>query len=162
MRLLRKLILTPNFSGATPSRAWGWMRLGIAALLMLAATMPAFSSHARSDAENPPQTGSVHGNLIDQNQGGSSGLAGITVLLTTIPADGNALTADSDDTGRYEFTNLKKAGNYTLSISQPGFNPVTNTVSGFAGESGNPGHQTGIGNGVRKSRGPRRKSGYLH
>ena len=134
MRLLRKLILTPNFSGATPSRAWGWMRLGIAALLMLAATMPAFSSHARSDAENPPQTGSVHGNLIDQNQGGSSGLAGITVLLTTIPADGNALTADSDDTGRYEFTNLK-AGNYTLSISQPGFNPVTNTVSVLPGKA---------------------------
>jgi Carboxypeptidase regulatory-like domain len=111
------------------------MRLGIAALLMLlAATMPAFSSHARSDAENPPQTGSVHGNLIDQNEGGSSGLAGITVLLTTIPADGNTLTADSDDTGRYEFTNLK-AGNYTLSISQPGFNPVTNTVSVLPGKA---------------------------
>src|SRR4029077_8603165 len=139
MKLLRKLILSPNLhptSGATPLRAWGWMRLGIAALLMLAASMPALSSCTGSDAEHPPLPGPIHGNLIDQNQNGSSGLAGITVLLTTIPADGNTLTADSDDAGRYEFTNLK-AGNYTLSVSQPGFNPVTNTVSVLPGKAVN-------------------------
>src|SRR4029077_5985823 len=61
-------------------------------------------------------------------------LSGISVKLAGEPADGNLLSADTDDAGRYEFKSLKP-GNYTIWITQSGFKPVTKRVSVAAGQA---------------------------
>src|SRR5437660_4405878 len=77
---------------------------------------------------------SIHGTLTTTQDDPSSGLAGISLRLTTEPPDGSPLIADTDDAGHYEFKNLKP-GTYTISISQPGFKPFTKFLSLHAGEA---------------------------
>jgi hypothetical protein len=97
------------------------------------ATIPAHGQATQSGAEK--QTlGSIHGTLTTTQEDASSGLEGITVKLTPGPPDGTALTADSDDAGHYEFKEVKP-GTYTISISQPGFKPFTQSLHVNAGEA---------------------------
>ena len=98
-----------------------------AGLLMVAISVfPALGQGTRAGAEKT-QTGSVHGTISTTQENAGSGLSGLSVKLTTVPPDGNTLSADTDDAGHYEFKNLKP-GSYTISITQPGFKPVTKTV----------------------------------
>ena len=89
---------------------------------------------ARSPRAENTQTGTIRGTISTKQEEASSDLSGITVNLATVPPDGNALTADTDDAGHYEFKGLK-AGKYTISISQQGFKPVTKTVSVALGQA---------------------------
>jgi hypothetical protein len=120
--------------GLTSSR-WtsGWLRQAAAVCVFMFATIPAHGQATQSGAEK--QTlGSIHGTLTTTQEDASSGLEGITVKLTPGPPDGTALTADSDDAGHYEFKEVKP-GTYTISISQPGFKPFTQSLHVNAGEA---------------------------
>jgi hypothetical protein len=112
--------------------ACGWRRRAAALFVILATAIPAFGQGARPGGDGK-QTGSIHGTISTTQENAPSGLAGISVKLTTAPADGNALTADTDDAGRYEFKSLKP-GKYTIAVSQQGFKPVTKTVSVAPGQ----------------------------
>ena len=107
--------------------AFGWRRRGAALFMTLAATIPAFGQSARPGGDGKP-SGSIHGTISTTQENAASGLAGISVKLTTAPADGDTLTADTDDAGGYEFKGIKP-GKYTIAVSQQGFKPVTKTVS---------------------------------
>ncbi len=123
------------FPGRSPAN-WsilGWVRRGAALLVMLAAAVPVFGQGTRPSAEKT-QTGSIHGTISTTQENAASDLSGISVKLAGEPADGNPVSADTDDAGRYEFKNLK-AGSYTISIAQSGFKPVTKRVSVAAGEA---------------------------
>jgi hypothetical protein len=104
----------------------------VALFLMLAATVPAFGQGTKPSADKT-QTGTIRGTISTKQEDASSDLSGITVNLAAVPPDGNAVTADTDDGGHYEFKGLK-AGKYTVSISQQGFKPVTKTVSVALGQ----------------------------
>src|SRR5437660_9953473 len=77
---------------------------------------------------------SIHGTLTTTQDDPSSGLAGISLRLTTEPPDGSPLIADTDEAGHYELKNLKP-GTYTIAISQPGFKPFTKFISLHAEEA---------------------------
>jgi len=115
-----------SFDSRVARTVLGWRR-ATALFVLFLATIPAFGQATRSN-EDGKQAGSVHGTISTTQESPSSGLAGIRVTLITAPPDGNTLTADTDDTGRYEFKGLKP-GRYTIAVSQPGFKPVAKTVS---------------------------------
>ena len=102
-------------------------------LIVAISVFPALGQGTRAGAEKT-QTGSVHGTISTTQENAGSGLSGLSVKLTTVPPDGNTLSADTDDAGHYEFKNLKP-GSYTISITQPGFKPVTKTVSVAPGQA---------------------------
>ena len=95
--------------------------------------LPAFGQSAGSSAEKA-QTGSVRGTISTTQENASSDLSGISIKLSAVPEDGNPLTASTDETGHYEFKDLKP-GSYTISVNQQGFKPVTKTVSVSSGQT---------------------------
>jgi Carboxypeptidase regulatory-like domain len=120
-------------SARSPSEqcAFGWTGRAAAFFLILAAAIPVFAQGARPG--DTKQAGSIHGTISTTQENAPSGLAGISVKLTTAPPDGNTLTADTDDAGRYEFKGLEP-GRYAIAVSQQGFKPLTKTVSVAAGQ----------------------------
>src|ERR1700730_1965281 len=115
-------------------RAGRWFSLAAAACAILVTTFPAFGQATQTGNEKL-RPGSIHGTLTTTQDEASTGLAGLTVRLTPEPSLGRPLTADTDDRGRYEFNNLTP-GNYTISISQPGFKPFRKSISLSAGQAG--------------------------
>jgi hypothetical protein len=101
--------------------------------VFMLATIPTLGQATQTGNEKQP-LGSIHGTLTTTQEDASSGLAGITVKLTTEPPDGNPLTANTDDAGLYEFNDLKP-GSYTISINQPGFKPFTKALSLIPGQA---------------------------
>jgi len=81
------------------------------------AGLPAAAQQAptRSDA-----TASIHGIVTNKQDNAVSGVSGVSVKLAAVPAAGNPLSADTDETGKYEFKGLKP-GTYTLSVTLAGF-----------------------------------------
>src|SRR5580693_2954347 len=112
----------------SPSLPWvgGWLRPVAVACAILVISFPAIGSGSQTSEKL--RLGSLRGTLSTTQENASAGLAGITVNLTLDPADGSPLSADTDDAGHYEFTQLKP-GNYKISISQPGFKPFTKSIS---------------------------------
>jgi carboxypeptidase family protein len=108
-------------------------RRAAALFVILAATIPAIGQAPQSSGDSK-QTGSIHGTISTTQENAPSGLAGISVKLAMAPPDGNTLTADTDDAGRYEFKGIKP-GRYTIAVSQQGFKPVTKTVSMAPGQT---------------------------
>jgi len=131
MSLLRPALLQTtdeNFTGVSSRRCvYGWLRKTAAVSVILLATLPAFGQETQTSSEKL-RPGSIHGNITTTQDGASSGLLGITVKLATEPPDGSPRTVDTDEAGRYEFTNLQPK-NYTISISQLGFKPVSKLVA---------------------------------
>jgi len=111
----------------------GWARRVLAVLVMLLATVPTFGQAGRSSSEKP-QTGSIKGTISTRQEDASSDLSGISVKLTAVPPEGEALSVDTDDAGHYEFKGIKP-GKYTVSVSQQGFKQVSKTVSVAAGQA---------------------------
>jgi hypothetical protein len=111
----------------------GWARRVVAVLVMLLATVPTFGQAGRSSSEKP-QTGSIKGTISTRQEDASSDLSGISVKLTAVPPEGEALSVDTDDAGHYEFKGIKP-GKYTVSVSQQGFKQVSKTVSVAAGQA---------------------------
>jgi hypothetical protein len=111
----------------------GWARRVPAVLVMLLATVPTFGQAGRSSSEKP-QTGSIKGTISTRQEDASSDLSGISVKLTAVPPEGEALSVDTDDAGHYEFKGIKP-GKYTVSVSQQGFKQVSKTVSVAAGQA---------------------------
>ncbi len=113
--------------------ALDWVPRAAALFVIFAASIPAFGQGTRPGGEKT-QTGSIHGTISTTQENAASDLSGISVKLTEESADGSILSADTDDAGRYEFKNLKP-GNYTVSITQSGFKPITRRVSIAAGQA---------------------------
>jgi hypothetical protein len=111
----------------------GWARRVLAVLVMLLATVPTFGQAGRSSSEKP-QTGSIKGTISTRQEDASSDLSGISVKLSLVPPEGEALSVDTDDAGHYEFKGIKP-GKYTVSVSQQGFKQVSKTVSVAAGQA---------------------------
>ena len=130
LRLAASLV---SVSSPLPLLARGWARCCALLLVVGIAAFPAFGQGTRAGAEKT-QTGSIRGTVSTKQEGASSDLSGISVNLSAVPPDGNALTANTDDAGHYEFKGLK-AGKYTISVSQQGFKPVTKTVSVAPGQA---------------------------
>ncbi len=134
LRAFLQFRATLAFACSTGGRVkLAWVPRAAALFVILAATIPAFGQGTRSGGEKA-QTGSIHGTISTTQENAASDLSGIGVKLTGGPADGNILSADTDDAGRYEFKNLKP-GKYTISITQSGFKAVTKQVSVAAGQA---------------------------
>lgn len=101
-------------------------------LLTLAFALPAWGQNTQTKGKKAP-TASIQGSISTKQDNASAGLAGINVLLATVPPDANSVTTITDDSGRYVFNGLKP-GSYTISISQQGFKPVSKSVSITAGQ----------------------------
>jgi hypothetical protein len=110
-----------------------WVPRAAALFVIFAATIPAFAQGTRANGEKA-QTGSIHGTISTKQENASSDLSGISVKLSAIPPEGDALSADTDEAGRYEFKGVSP-GKYTISVSQQGFKPVTKTVSVTPGQA---------------------------
>jgi hypothetical protein len=118
--------------------AFGGRRRAAALFVILAATIPAIGQAPQSSGDSK-QTGSIHGTISTTQENAPSGLAGISVQLTMAPPDGNTLTADTDDAGRYEFKGIRpgsgkihhiRLGFYSLNVTNHGnFNAVFNNVT---------------------------------
>lgn len=119
-----------------PSRRSICSKLGhaVAISLILLTTFPAFGQEKQASGEKI-RPGSVHGAITTTQDGVSSGVAGITVKLATEPPDSSSpRTADTDEGGRYEFTNLPP-GAYTISVSLMGFKSVSKVVTIVSGKA---------------------------
>ncbi len=112
--------------------AFFWVRRAAALIVMLAAAVSAFGQAGRASSEKP-QTASIKGTISTKQEDASSDLSGISVKLSTVPPAGDALSADTDEGGHYEFKGIKP-GKYTVSINQQGFKAVSKTVSVTAGQ----------------------------
>ena len=101
------------------------LRIVVAALVVLWGT-PGFGQGKSSDKATIG-AGTIEGTLTTNQDNASTGLVGVTVKL--LPASGgSAATADTDESGHYEFTNLQ-AENYTISIALSGFKVIAKPVS---------------------------------
>jgi hypothetical protein len=107
----------------------------VAGLLLLLATITAQGQTAQTPASNEQsQPASVHGTLTTSQADASGGLAGISVQLTAKAPGSSPLAADTDDTGHYEFKDVKP-GTYTLTVNQPGFAPFTKALELKSGDA---------------------------
>lgn len=134
LEALLRFKATLPFAGSTAGRVTlDWVPRVAALFVILAASLPALGQGTRPSG-GKTQTGSIRGTISTTQEDATSDLSGISVTLTGEPADGNTLSADTDDAGRYEFKNLQP-GNYTISIAQSGFKVVTKRVSVAAGQT---------------------------
>jgi Carboxypeptidase regulatory-like domain len=110
-----------------------WAAQTVTLVVLLAAAIPVLGQGTKASGEKS-QMGSIHGTISTKQENVGSDLSGISIKLTAIPPDGNTLSADTDDAGRYEFKNLQP-GTYTVSITQAGFKAVTKQVKVAAGQA---------------------------
>ncbi len=123
-----------DLAGAISRRCvCGWLRQAAAVSVILLATLPAFGQETQTSGEKV-RPGSIKGTVTTTQDGASSGVAGITVKLAAEPPDASPRTADTDETGRYEFTDLNPS-KYTISISQLGFKTVSKLVTIDSGQA---------------------------
>src|SRR5262245_22513411 len=111
-------------------RLRGWLRAAAGLCLLLLATVSALAK--ASQGNSGPS--SIHGTLTTSEGGAATALAGITVKLSAQEAGGTAVAADTDESGRYEFKNVKP-GAYTVSVGLTGFKPFAKAVQVEAGQS---------------------------
>src|SRR5689334_3323509 len=108
------------------TNAGAFMRCALSGAMLLAilfAAAPAWPREPqRSDATAVASNASLSGEVAVTGQDGNNPLPGIEVKVTG-PAGTVSQTAVTDDKGHYEFNGLK-AGVYTLTISQQGFEAV--------------------------------------
>lgn len=102
------------------------------AVALLLVGLPAFGQ-GNQPAGATEATGTIRGTVTNVQENTSSAVAGVTVNLTPEAAGGNPLTADTDETGHYEFKNLA-AGNYKISLSQAGFKAINKPITLTAGQ----------------------------
>jgi len=105
---------------------WVWFsRMAVAALFLFAVSL-AFAQGV-SPRNSNDQAASLTGAVSTMQDNAVSGVAGITVKLSTDSPVGTPLSADTDEKGKYEFRNLQP-GAYTISITLQGFKTITKPV----------------------------------
>src|SRR5215467_6482753 len=112
-------------------RSTVWPVVGVCALLL--GIMPA-NGQAAPVRNEEPRLGSIRGILTTAEDDAASGLAGLTLKLSQGTPGNSVLTADTDDTGHFEFKNLRP-GSYAISLSQTGFKAFTKTVNVESGQT---------------------------
>jgi hypothetical protein len=101
--------------------------LALAALFVLLGASRAFSQATPAKSAND-QKASIHGTVTTTQDNSPAPVPGISVKLAHSPAVGDPLSADTDETGRYEFKGLEP-GVYTISITLTGFKVINKTVT---------------------------------
>src|SRR5262245_38539534 len=95
----------------TPIPRCGWLRpMAVVCLLLLAAV----SARGQASQGNLGQA-SIHGTLTTTQDGAATALADITVTLNAAAAGFAPVRADTDESGRYEFKDVKP-GAYTVAV----------------------------------------------
>jgi len=112
-------------------RSTVWPVVGVCALLL--GIMPA-NGQAAPVGNEEPRLGSIQGILTTAQDDAATGLAGLTLKLSQGTPGNSVLTADTDDTGHFEFKNLRP-GSYAISLSQTGFKAFTKTVNVESGQT---------------------------
>jgi hypothetical protein len=107
-----------------------WLR-GAAFLFLVAIPLLPVSGQ---ESGNQTQTGGIRGTISTKQEEVSSDLSGISVLLSSVLAEGTPLSVETDEAGHYEFKGLKP-GNYKVSVSQQGFKAVSKAVSVAPGQT---------------------------
>jgi len=108
-------------------KTWLWSSRLAAAIVFFFVCNTAFAQKTAPKNVND-QTASLHGNISTAPGNSEGGLAGITVKLSRVPADGPPLSAETDENGRYEFSGLRP-GTYTISVGAPGFKAIAKSVT---------------------------------
>ena len=111
-----------------PVPRWLFPMVVLCLLLVATVSAPAEGSQGNSGPA------SIGGTLTTTQDGAATPLAGITVKLSLAAAGGMAANADTDESGRYEFKDLKP-GPYTVSVSLAGFNPFMKAVQVGSGQA---------------------------
>ena len=126
-------ISTRRLTGIRPYHGLGCRLLQVASTwIFLLAAIPTLGQ-TPAPAGNK-SLGSIHGTLTNAQEDSSGGLAGISVQLVANPPEGAAATVETDDAGHYEFKDVRP-GSYTLSIAQPGFKPISKSLTLSSGQS---------------------------
>jgi hypothetical protein len=109
----------------------GRLRLAaiVCAALWSGLAVSAQQAHSGNDG-----TASIHGTVTTKQDNAVNGVSGVTVKLTSEPPTGTVLTADTDETGKYQFKGLK-SGAYSLSVALPGFKALTKSISLSPGQA---------------------------
>lgn len=125
----------PVFIGKTVSRRnflkGNWRQIA-ALLASFLIVIPLFGQQKQPSPAKSGST-SIQGTVNTKQDGAFSGVAGVTLKLATNAPGDNPVTANTDDTGHYEFKALKP-GTYTLSITPSGFKAATKQVTVVAGQ----------------------------
>ncbi|HWY42695.1 MAG TPA: carboxypeptidase regulatory-like domain-containing protein [Candidatus Sulfotelmatobacter sp.] len=108
-------------------KTWLWSSRLAAAMVFFFVCNTAFAQKTAPKNVND-QTASLHGNISTAPGNSEGGLAGITIKLSRVPADGPPLSAETDENGRYEFSGLRP-GTYTISVGAPGFKAIAKSVT---------------------------------
>lgn len=102
------------------------LRIILVVLVLILSTVSTFGQMSRDDT-GTAAAGTIRGTLTTSQDNSWTGLAGVTVKLVPV-AGGNSATADTDESGHYEFTRLTP-GTYTISIVLSGFKTISKPVS---------------------------------
>lgn len=102
------------------------LRIIFVVLVLILSTVSTFGQTNGTDTATAA-AGTIRGTLTTRQDNSWTGLAGVTVKLIPVARE-NATTADTDESGHYEFTRLTP-GNYTISIVLSGFNVISKGVS---------------------------------
>jgi Carboxypeptidase regulatory-like domain len=92
-----------------------------------------FDEQKSAPTNTNDQSASIRGTVSTTQDNSAAAVAGITLTLTREPAKGAAVSASTDENGRYEFPKLEP-GSYTISIASQGFKPILKTVALIANE----------------------------
>lgn len=102
------------------------LRIILVVLVLILSTVSTFGQMSGDDT-GTAAVGTIRGTLTTSQDNSWTGLAGVTVKLVPV-AGGNAATADTDESGHYEFARLTP-GTYTISIVLSGFKTISKPVS---------------------------------
>ena len=98
-----------------------------AACVLLLGILPANGIAALANNNDEPRPGSIQGTLTT-TQDSATGLSGLTLRLSHGASTENLVTAETDDSGHFEFKNLRP-GSYAISLNQPGFKSFTKSIN---------------------------------
>jgi len=105
------------------------LRRTAASLVLLLLSVPALGLGQESRSTGAKDlSGTIRGTITTVQENAPGGVAGVTVKLTLEPGDGKALTAETDEAGRYEFKNVAP-GSYKISVSQAGFKSINKQIT---------------------------------
>jgi hypothetical protein len=105
---------------------WLWFARWTSALFLLFGVSVVSAQKEVPKSDND-QRASIRGTVSTTVQNSLVSLAGATVKISPAPPSGMALSATTDDNGRYQFRNLQPGG-YTIFIEAKGFKSINRSV----------------------------------
>jgi len=107
-----------------------WIRLAAITSFLLIRVTPVLGQASKAK----PGQASVKGTLTTVQDGAANPVSDITVKLSSQAPDGWSQSVDTDDSGHYEFKDIKP-GAYAVSVSQTGFKLFTKAIQVDPGQA---------------------------